>query len=304
MSDKQLYRLCKKFGNRALQARRKFAGLLPEVFKRHLFERRGFGSIYEFAARLAGMSRDQVDTVLRLDRKFEELPVLHGALVKGEISANKLVRIATIATASNQRALADKAEVLSSRALEVFVRELKLVGEDSGEETRNRVADGANKPQSEIKSLHVQELGIGRSDATALLLAPDVEIQLLDMQNKGIDVNSFLRICLEQRARQIEEEKARAAQAAEQERAERDKIGMPTSRYVPARIRNIIREEHGIKCSRAGCKKPAKQIHHEKRFSKVRLHDPRFLKPLCKAHHELEHANDRECRGFRRQGFR
>ncbi len=313
MTDKQLYRLCKKYGNRALQARRKFAGLLPEVFKRRLFERRGYASIYEFAARLCGMSREQVDTVLRLEKKFEELPVLHGALVKGEISANKLVRIATIATSANQAALAEKAEILSSRALEVFVREVKTGAGNSHEGNRDsEIAclsdaaqkvisddrgsgdnDGSIKPQNDIKSLHVQELQ----------LAPDVENELLKLQEKGIDVNAFLRKCLEQRKRQIEEEKIRLARVAEQERAERETIGMPTSRYVPASIRKIILEEHGTKCSRPDCEKPAEQIHHEKRFAEVRLHDPRFLTPLCIAHHELEHVNDQQCREFRRPAF-
>ena len=72
MTDKELYKLCKKFGKRTLEARRKFAGLLPEVLKRHLYEKKGFSSIYEFAAKLAGMSHEQVNLVLRLERKFED----------------------------------------------------------------------------------------------------------------------------------------------------------------------------------------------------------------------------------------
>ncbi|MFA6917617.1 MAG: hypothetical protein WC285_02145, partial [Candidatus Gracilibacteria bacterium] len=130
MTDKELYELCKKFGKETLEARRKFAGLLPEVFKRRLYEKKGFSSIFEFAAKLAGMSHEQVRLVLRLERKFEDKPVLQKELVEGEISANKLVRIASIATAENQEEIFEKAKILSNRAVEVFVRDVKMCNEN------------------------------------------------------------------------------------------------------------------------------------------------------------------------------
>jgi hypothetical protein len=60
LSDKQLYSICKKWGAAVLEARRKFAGLLPEVYRREAASRekggswvqkRGFSCVYEFAAR-------------------------------------------------------------------------------------------------------------------------------------------------------------------------------------------------------------------------------------------------------------
>ena len=54
LSDRDLYLICKKWGAAALAARRKFAGLLPEVYAREMAERekgrswlkkRGFFSI-------------------------------------------------------------------------------------------------------------------------------------------------------------------------------------------------------------------------------------------------------------------
>ena len=97
MNDQQLFQLCKKYGAQTLEARRKFAGLLPEVYRRNLYEKKGFGSIYHFAAVLAGMSRKQVQRVLQLERKFEDKPILKEALVSGEVSINKLARVASIA---------------------------------------------------------------------------------------------------------------------------------------------------------------------------------------------------------------
>lgn len=76
MTDQELYNLCRKYGEMTLSAKRKFAGLLPEVLRRKLYEKKGFSSIFEFAARLAGMSREQVQLVLNLEKKFENKPLL------------------------------------------------------------------------------------------------------------------------------------------------------------------------------------------------------------------------------------
>ncbi len=125
LSDDRLFELCREFGAQALEARRKFLGLLPEVNMRRLYERRGFSSIFEFAAKLAGVSEEQVRNVLNLERKFESMPALQSMLVDGEVSVNKLVRVASIATAENQEMLAEKVRVLPNRALEVFVSDVK-----------------------------------------------------------------------------------------------------------------------------------------------------------------------------------
>ncbi len=125
LSDEQLFLLCKRFGSQALLARRKFIGLLPEIFRRKIYLQKHFSSIYEFAAKLGGVSKEQVDTVLRLDRKFEEMPVLKNALTEGEISISKISRIASIATKENQSELTEKAKILPKSALEVFVKDLK-----------------------------------------------------------------------------------------------------------------------------------------------------------------------------------
>jgi hypothetical protein len=310
MTDKELYELCKKFGKETLEARQRFAGLLPEVSKRRLFEKKGFFSIYHFAAKLAGMSHDQVDIVLNLERKFEDKPVLQKALVSGEISVNKLVRIVSIATVENQEELFEKAKILSNRAVEVFVKDVKRWNENCGGnvygkngENQNQI--GSNKPLFDSKSLHVQ----------TLKLDCDIEKELTEIQEKGIDINAFLRKILQKRKEEIEQEKTRLAneqlQRKQQEpigrqsrvtchsRSNRESIaGMTVSktikitRYIPAKIRKIIAEEHGTKCSFPGCPKPAKTLHHTARFALTQNHDPRYLAPLCEAHHEIAHKID------------
>jgi hypothetical protein len=125
LSDQDLFFLCKKWGKLAILARRKFIGLIPEVNRRKLYEKKGFSSIYHFAAVLAGVSHDQVDIAIRLYRQLEGMEVLQSAMAKGEIGINKLARIASIATPKNQAELLEKAKILSKAALDVFVKDLK-----------------------------------------------------------------------------------------------------------------------------------------------------------------------------------
>ena len=275
--------ICKKWGAAALEARRKFAGFLPEVYTRELFERekgrswlqkRGFSCIYEFAAKLAGMSRDQVDLILRLEKRFEDKLILRDALVSGEVSANKLARVVSIATTENQQDILEKVEALSNRALEVFVKDFKNI-------------NGLVEAKKGDTNLHVHFEPEFNFD---LELDEDVKKELLEMKKKGIDVNQILRNFLRERKEEMEQEKSEIVEKQSHERDDRAVIGMPANRYVPIEVRRIVIEEFGRTCSAPGCEKPAENLHHEKGFAVDQCHDPRYLKPMCRSHHEIVHA--------------
>lgn len=76
LSDSELYKRAKEYGGNARTWMRKFAGLLAEVYRRKLHKRRGYGSIHEFAAKLAGMNEMTTDRILRLAEKLEDKPIL------------------------------------------------------------------------------------------------------------------------------------------------------------------------------------------------------------------------------------
>ncbi len=125
MSDKELYAECKKWGMQALEAKHKFEGLLPEVNRRRLYERRGFETIYDFARIIGGLSHDRVKRVFSVCKKLEDKPVLQKMLIEDRVSVNKLCRITTIATKENQAQIAGAVTKLSQKALEIKVREIK-----------------------------------------------------------------------------------------------------------------------------------------------------------------------------------
>ncbi|MDH5597221.1 MAG: HNH endonuclease [Candidatus Peregrinibacteria bacterium] len=269
ISNKALYRLCKKYGRNALMWRRKFIGLLPEVNRRHLYEKKGFNSIFEFAFKLAGLSEKQVRLALNLEERFKDKPVLHEALISGQISTNKLTRIASIATPENETFWVEKAKQLPKSALETLIRDAK-----------NEIMNGLNKQENGKKSLPGQNLA----------LDPEIEEELLELQGKGIDVNQMLREFLEKRRQEIAEEKEELAVRMEYSRAR--------SRYIPAKVRRLLHKEHGSICSIDACQKPAREIHHSQRYALTKNHNPKYLAPLCREHHKIAHAIDVKALGY------
>lgn len=127
LSDKDLYALCKQYGLNARVWRRRFAGLLPDVFQRRLYKKRGYISIHEFAGKLAGMSKEAVDKVLRLAEKLEDKPVLKEQLISGEQGWSKLERVAYIATPETDGFWAEKVDSMTQMGLEAYVKELRRV---------------------------------------------------------------------------------------------------------------------------------------------------------------------------------
>jgi len=274
MTDKELYRLCKKYGRKALLWRRRFVGLLPEVSKRRLWEKKGFGSIFEFAAKLAGLSQEQVRLALNLERRFSGLPVLKGLLVEGEVSLNKLARVVSIATVENEGELAEKVTQLGRKALETLVRDEGIFQKQNG----------LCKPLFEAKSLHVQTLNFKLSGV--------VIERLNELHAQGKNVNELLVGLLKERKEKIKEKKERLSKEAKR----------TDSRYMMVETRELLEDEYGEKCSIKTCLKKAEEIHHAQRFSLAHTHDPKYLAPLCREHHQIAHAVDGKVVAYRTSG--
>lgn len=280
MTDEQLYKKAKFYGQNALFWRRKFIGLLPEINRRRLYEKKNFSSIFEFAFKLAGLSEQQVRTTLNLEKRFSDKPALKTLLEKGEVSVNKLVRIQSIATSQNEEELAETVKILPKSAIETLVRDEKMFSKGFNKGLPHPVIcseDGLNKPRIDAKSLPGQECS---THVQILRLNKEVTEKLLELQKKGIDINELLLEFLNHRKQEIAEEKETIS--AELQKTE--------SRYIPVRIKKIIVKEHGRKCSIPTCNKTAEHLHHTQFFSLSGRHDPNYLAPLCKEHHLIAHT--------------
>ncbi len=269
MTDIKLLELCVFYGKKVLEWRNKFIGLLPEVSRRKLYEKRGCGSIYEFGKKFAGLSEEQISLALNVEKRFDHLPVLKALLVSGEVSLNKLSRVVSIATEENQRELAEKVRLLSKPAIETLVRDYRQVSQPLP----------GHKPES--NSLFAQEPR----------LEADVRERLVELEGKGIDINELLRKVLDEREKEIIQAKERIAESLPEQ----------SSRYIPSRVKNILKKEYGAKCAKNGCQKPSQNIHHMRRWALDGSHDPNFMAPLCREHHQIAHTIDVKFHEMRRR---
>lgn len=206
LSDTQLLTLCTQYGLNAKFWRQKFIGLLPEVEQRHLYLKEGFTSIFEFAAKLGGVSREQVQRVLQLHQRFESTPQLRHALISGQVSVHKLARIASTATPENQEFLLHQSQLLSKSALEVLVKDMKSVSKTVRGHSAN-----LNKTHK-----------IPQFDE--LKLSSNIRERLLALQNKGINLENLLEEFLNQREERIQQQKQLIARKQTENTA---------SRYIP-----------------------------------------------------------------------
>ena len=123
MNDKDLHKKFSKYGQNAKEWLRKCALLLPEIAKRKIWKKKGFGSIYEYAAKLAGMSKSSVDDALWVMKKIADKPDLKK--IAEEKGINRIKPVANIATAETAKFWAEKASHMSQTTLRTFVRESK-----------------------------------------------------------------------------------------------------------------------------------------------------------------------------------
>lgn len=279
ITDEQLFQLCRNYGEAALKYRRKFLGLLPEVHRRELYKKKGFSSIFEFAAKLAGVSEEQVRLVLNLEKRFEDKPVLKAVLVNGEVSVNKLARVASIATVENQEFLAMQTKLLPQAAIETLIRDEKGLRAHLNLQQNEQQASG-EFPKKRI--IGNSPLDVSDSSKDTLMLDDEVKKKLLELQQKGIDINQLILEFLQKRELEIAQKKEKLAVSAK-----------PTnSRYINKETRELLKEEFGTKCSIVWCHKDADEIHHTQRFAMTKNHNPKFLAPLCEEHHAIAHSID------------
>jgi len=116
--DKTLHVQFSRYGRNAREWMRKCVLLLPEIERSRVWNKKGFGSIYEYAAKLAGMSRETVNDSLRVLKKIEDKPLLKEVVEEKGIRIVKA--IVNLVDDSNEKFWAEKAKTMSLHTLEVY----------------------------------------------------------------------------------------------------------------------------------------------------------------------------------------
>ncbi len=124
VAEQALHQQFSEYGRSAREWMRKCELLLPEIERRAIWRKKKFSSIYEYAAKLAGMNKVRVDDSLRIYKKIEDKPSL---LAVAERKGLQSVRpVATIATLEDQDFWAEKVAGMSKIALQTYVHDYRL----------------------------------------------------------------------------------------------------------------------------------------------------------------------------------
>jgi hypothetical protein len=129
--------------------------------------------------------------------------------------------------------------------------------------------------------------------------------ELLELQEKGININQLIKDALKNRREEIAQEKERiVVEILEKQTGGGNLKPKNSSRYIPVRIKNILIKDQGTKCSIPGCNKPGQQIHHAQRFALSQYHNPHFMPQVCTEHHKISHSIDIKFHQVRKSAIR
>src|SRR3989338_4934686 len=259
LSDKDLYALCKEYGGKARFWRRRFAGLLPEVERRGLYRRRGCGSIYEFAAKLAGMSKESVNKVLQISRKLQDKPRLLEQLETGAQSWSKLENVANVATVQTDGEWAERLGTISQASVEAFVQNSRL----------KTPLERGIQPEK-----YAERSGALKKEELRFDLSPELARKFQQIAKRA-DFESIV-------SKIIQEVEKREA-------AEKPQSVATPSRHIPAAIEKFVRERTSDLCAFPCCAKKGTSLHHTQRWALENIHDPDRLHLLCTDHERLAH---------------
>ena len=244
---------------------------LLEIDRRKVWKKVGFESIYEYAAKLAGMSKWQVDDALRILRKVEKMPRLQeDAEEKGLARVRPVIAVATVET---DGFWADKAEEMGRSALETYVCEKRKLNVMEDKEYEDDVF-----MSEETGKVNREEIGprtnLQPDECVEVLMRLRLEIaEKLEEIRGGRSFDELMEELVKLKAGVLKKPKPVRTE----------------SRYIPVAIRRYaVWRDRGL-CAFPGCNKEYKILHHTQRWALDRVHDPDKIYCLCEGHERLMH---------------
>lgn len=326
--DEAIHDRFSEYGRNAKEWMKKCILLLPKIDENKIWKQKGFTSLYEYAAKIAGMSRDKVNEGLRILRKTENLPAIRKVIeAKGVFAVKPVVNIANSKTDSFW---AKRALEMNKNTLETFVRDYKKEHAFHGRpRTGSPTENDLYQPNSVLenqenpdgKSRRDMEDDYNKNDHNNVhsaynytdnhdrrninnLKSPDAKVQLSmkldpeiadklkEIKGNG-DWNEAMRKLLKYARKELKAERE-SIEIEEKLRVEELRRIKPEakathSRTISVNVREYLKKRSMGKCEHPNCSKPAKHIHHLTPFALRKIHDPDKLVYLCEEHHRIIH---------------
>ena len=275
---------------------RQLQALLPEIFKQEIFKKHGCMTIYEYAWKFAGFSKNLVEKIMRTSKHLKNKPCLMRLIEKEGV--HKVAMVATLATPETDKIFAEHVKNMSKPALFEYAKEIRRNGELAsgcdlglfGAEIGGSVSDGS---ASAMAASDAPVASPCRAVPAKIKIELDDEMQIIFLQLKKNLQKEFKRDFSNKEALKIMLKKMVNANEKVAETKSVPGNGLSTmlirenkiTRYIHVNQKREMLEQQ--KCSYPGCNKPQMIIHHRDRFSTSQSHDS--IIPLCKEHHEFAH---------------
>jgi len=268
-----------RYGTNAKEWTKKCALLLPEIERRQIWRKKGFKSIHEYAAKLAGMSQRTVDDALWALGKIGDKSAL--MKIAEEKGINAIKPVATISTIESDAFWAEKAKNMSVHDLETYVRDVRN-GMGTVELKSNSIFDSetTDSCEKDRRNLQIKFPHVGDSQPVKPTIAITMELDPKTAQKleklKGTGTwDKTMQKLLQTRDQQLEQTKPQPVQT--------------DSRHIPKEIEDFVTERDCNRCAFPECNRPYSQLHHTQGFARENIHDPDRIFCLCTAHHSLAH---------------
>ncbi len=289
----QLHTQFRIYGRNAREWMRKCVLMLPALERERVWEKKGFGSLTEYAGRLSGMSHKTVSDGLRILRAVEHMPDIMRVIEERGINCVK--PIVTLLTLENQQFWAEKMRVMSQHALQMYRSEREhqniippTISDSNTTASLAIFREGAlsktiNKPHEEaIEKINNTEnattTDTARDSSRKKIIGIPLSESTLNRLTKlkGSDEwDTLMNELLDMREKILEQEKPE------------EKV--TDSRHIPTGIqRFVIARSRGI-CEAGACAKKYEILHHTQRFASEQTHDPDRIIALCTSHERLVH---------------
>lgn len=282
--DLSVHQQFTRYGTNAKEWTNKCAMLLPEIERRKIWRKKGFKDIYEYAAKLAGMSRSTVDNASWALGKIEDRPAL--MKIAEEKGINAIKPVVTISTVESDSFWAEKARNMSMHDLETYVRDVRN-GMGTTEPQSGATKTVTNQPNfldnppnkydenPQVSFLRAEKLQPVKPTVTITMELKPETAQKLEKIKGGGTWNEAMEKLLKIREQQLSQTKPQPAKT--------------TSRHIPAEIKDFVTERDCSRCAFPRCNRPYSQLHHTQGFARENIHDPDRIFCLCFSHHSLAH---------------
>ncbi len=320
LQSRDLHKQFVELGRERNRLTYKLLALIPAIFQSGIYKKHT-PTIYEYAGKFGGLSKEVVKKVLRNEKYLQNKPKLKEAVRKYGI--HKVSMVATLATPETEEIWAERVEHMSKSALQVLVKEVreKEIHESGKQKSANQSQTFFPETTAGATILQESESSAKAKQSKRCMAAEEkikVELsgelmfeflkfkkqfekakkeKLSNTETMAEIFQALKREMLHGQDHKNQKRKNQNLKTSPQQKAKKQqkvipgdvflKEEKPANRYIPAKLKKTAITKTNQKCAYPNCNKPYSVIHHRERFAKSKNHSS--IIPLCKEHHEFAH---------------